>query len=431
MGKTWDHDKGGRDQWIAWLEERMREALRVLKPGAHALVWALPRTSHWTATALENAGFEIRDRLAHIFGSGFPKSLDIGKGIDRLAGYGHAQRWDGWGTALKPAVEDWWLVRKPIKGSIVRSVLGHGTGALNIDACRVEHASPDDLAAHQGMVSAIKARGGTMDNSWANHSDLSGASDVNTAGRWPSHLLLSHAEGCERIGSKRVKAAPAWNDNRSPSLFTGETTSPVHHSDADGFETVDAWQCVEGCPVRMLDEQSGERTSGGNGVNPRTRTPSVASFDRQGIDTSQHFGDSGGASRYFTSFAPFFYTAKATREDREKGCEYLPVKTPGEMTGRIDGSKGLESPRAGAGRGSKRRNDHPTVKSTDLMRWLVRLITLPGGIVLDPFAGSGSTGVACSAEGFRFVGFELSEAYAAIARARIIGDCPLFNVGGL
>jgi site-specific DNA-methyltransferase (adenine-specific) len=182
MGKDWDKDKGGRGAWIDWMSQIAAECLRVLKPGAHALVWAIPRTSHWTATAWEDAGFEVRDRIAHIFGSGFPKSLDVSKAIDKMhgaerksvgvnqyasrrtgagkmgtfenrgAGLGGAEssiitapateaakQWEGWGTALKPAVEDWWLLRKPIsESSIAANVLRWGTGGVNVDGCRVE-----------------------------------------------------------------------------------------------------------------------------------------------------------------------------------------------------------------------------------------------------------------------------------------------------
>lgn len=415
MGKAWDGSRGGRDQWIEWLTMRMRAAYESLRPGAHGLVWALPRTSHWTAMALENAGFEVRDRLSHIFGSGFPKSLNLGEGR---------------GTALKPAVEDWWLVRKRPRGSIAKALAEHGTGALNIDGCRVAHASAEDLAAHAAGVEAIRERGGSMDNSWANHSDLAGANPVNAAGRWPSHLLMTHAPGCVRVGTMRVKAAPAWGDERTPSLFTGEDTSPVHHTDGDGYETVDDWRCEDGCPVKELNEQSGQSES------PAGPIPRWNRDDPDGLllglsdgGTVHRYGDQGGASRYFTTFPPFLYTPKCDRADREKGCEYLPRKVVNDDC--PPGSLGSQSPRAGAGRTGKRRNHHPTVKSTDLMRWLVRLITPPGGIVLDPFTGSGSTGVACSAERLRFIGFELDEEYAEIARARIIGDAPLLNVGGI
>ena len=184
MGKEWDSNKGGRDAWIKWLTEIMREAHRVLKPGAHILVWALPRTSHWTATAIEDAGFELREVVSHIFGSGFPKGMDISKAIDKKLGAereviadnpnarpnsqpnyslddqhknfsinvtpitapstDEAKQWDGWHTSIKPAVEFWILARKPIEGTVTDNVLKHGVGGLNIDECRVGYTSEDD-----------------------------------------------------------------------------------------------------------------------------------------------------------------------------------------------------------------------------------------------------------------------------------------------
>ncbi|HMJ56448.1 MAG TPA: DNA methyltransferase [Polyangiaceae bacterium] len=460
MGKTWDHDRGGRDVWVAWLAARMREAYRVMKPGAHGLVWALPRTSHWTALALEDAGLEIRDVISHLFGSGFPKSLDVSKAVDKLAGAERdvigkhprpggtnarlamgngwqeapdltapataaaaaAAALQGWGTALKPACEFWFLVRKPMPTSIARNVLEHGTGALNIDGCRV--AGTPWAFTHSEKTSRS---GGVMGNESGRRE---GIQESNAAGRWPAHLLFSHAEGCELVGKKKVKAAPPWNDNRPPSLFTGATTSPVHHTDGDGFETVDDWRCVDGCPVKELDEQSGALHTGGVIRQNAQATPSVA-LGKFEAHTTVGYDDEGGASRYFTTFAPFFYTPKADRADRAKGCEHLPVKSGGELTGSKDGAARLDSPRTGAGRGGGRRNTHPTVKSTDLMRWLCRLITPPGGVVLDMFAGSGSTLVACSAEGFRCIGIEADAESVEIACARVVGDAPLFNVGSM
>lgn len=182
MSKKWDHDKGGRTQWIAWMTQVAAECRRILKPGGHALVWAIPRTAHWTATAWEDAGFEVRDRIAFCFGGGFPKSLDVSKAMDKREGAERevigqkwadkypngpggnsfsvhqspdgsrtagntmetapatdaAKQWDGFGSALKPAIEDWYLLRKPLDGTIAGNVLKHGVGGLNIGACRVE-----------------------------------------------------------------------------------------------------------------------------------------------------------------------------------------------------------------------------------------------------------------------------------------------------
>lgn len=325
MGKGWDSDKGGRDQWTAWLAGVMRECLRVLKPGGHALVWALPRTSHWTATAVEDAGFEIRDVVMHLFGTGFPKSLDVSKAIDKASGAEReivgagrwagregdpssteewrlrnerprnetapatdaARQWAGWGTALKPAAEHWILARKPLDGTVAANVLKHGTGALNIDGCRIAYQQP--------------------------------------TGRWPANVTLDEAAAA------------------------------------------------------VLDEQSGTLTSGSGKKNTRRVHGSTYGKPFAPNDVVS-VGDTGGASR-------FFYVAKGSRAEKTHG-------------GTVD-------------------NKHPTVKSIALMRWLVRLITPPGGLVLDPFAGSGTTGVAALAEGMRFMGMESDEQYAGVANARM------------
>lgn len=222
-------------------------------------------------------------------------------------------------TVLSPDVEFWIVARKPLDGTVAANVLEHGTGALNIDGCRIAHANEDDLAKHKAMVDAIKERGGSMANSWKNSSDLSGANDVNTAGRWPAHLILD--EGA----------------------------------------------------AAMLDEQS------------------------------------GGASR-------FFYVAKANKKDKDEGLDDLPERTAGEKTEREEGTAGIT---AYAGSRGPSRNNHPTVKSTALMSWLVRLVTPPGGLVLDPFTGSGSTGKAALIEGFSFLGIEREAEYVEIARRRL------------
>lgn len=342
MGADWDKDKGGRDAWIDWLAEIMREVWRVTKPGGHALVWALPRTQHWTATAVENAGWEVRDVLMHVFGSGFPKSLNLPA---------------GWGTALKPSHEAWILARKPLAGTVAANVLAHGTGALNIDGCRVG----TDGGGGNGLGSHYDRLGDTAPN--ASH----GPDRTGTIGRWPPHLLLSHAAAC------------------------GET-------------------CADGCPVAEMDAQSGVTTSQGGSRGESKFWGTGA----QKIDPGK--GDTGGASRFFPVFR---YVAKPSTAEKSAGLGHRTPATGGEATGRKDGSAGLDNPRAGAGRNGGALNIHPTVKPRGLMEWLVKLITPPGGVVLDPFTGSGSTGVAAVGLGFDFVGFEMSEEFAGIARDRI------------
>lgn len=396
MGKRWDASG------IAYDVEVWRQCLRVLKPGGHLLAFGGTRTYHRMACAIEDAGFEIRDCIMWIYGSGFPKSLNVSKAIDRAAGvertevlrsyeiggnagvsckdkggtYGvgvgvapavkvdvtapateAAKQWDGWGTALKPAVEPIVVARKPLDGTVVGNVCKHGVGGINVDVCRIEgEKTPAPKRRGDSVPWYTTARAGTV-----------GGDDA--IGRWPANVVLSHAEGC-------------------------------------------AVDCVPGCPVAELDRQSGvSRSTGGEPASkgaqgPLGWKPSVG-------PTTGGLGDTGTASR-------FFYIAKASRAEREAGCDALPAVSGADAVDREEGSVGTRSPRAGAGRTADRvRNTHPTVKPVDLIKWLVRLVTPPGGLVLDPFAGSGSTGCACVSQEFRFVGIELEEPHAAIARARI------------
>lgn len=404
MGKDWDGDKGGRDAWVAWLAGIMRLCLRAMKPGAHGFVWALPRTSHWTATALEDAGFEIRDVVTHHFGTGFPKSLDVSKAIDAAAGakrevvgqaenWGRtrletgkvaesdfsgawdltapateaAKRWAGWGTALKPATEHWILVRKPLDGTVAANVQKHGTGGLNIDACRI--AGMKDVPASPRAVKhpflGLARQSG----------DEAGLDP--SVGRWPANLVLSHSPAC------------------------GES-------------------CAPGCPVAELDVQGGERAPGGalTGSEPSAKTAGVYN-PFAGRGPWEPYNDTGGASR-------FFFTAKPSRSERDRGCASLAPTSAGEATNRSEGSAGLQSPRAGAGRTGGARNNHPTVKPIELMEWLIRLISPPGAtlLILDPFTGSGTTGVAAIRLRHDFVGWEREPAYERIARKRLEATQP-------
>lgn len=295
MGKAWDSYES-LSHFQDELVDVFKEALRVMKPGAHGLVWALPRTSHHTGMALERAGFELRDTVLHLFSSGMPKGLDIGK---------HVEGMSGWNTTLKPAHEVWWLVRKPLVGTVVENVLTYGVGGVNVDGCRVDYGKPLDQV-HKEAGSPGKRKVSSMFGGGWSDRDQPENILFHPQGRWPSNAVFTHGEGC----------------------------------------TDDA--CVDGCPVKGLDE--------------------LSSHDR------------GGASR-------FFYTSKVSSSERS-----LP-----------DGMV----------------NAHPTAKSIKLMQYFVKLVTPPGGTVLDPFTGSGTTGVAALREGCSFVGVELDPEHHRVAELRL------------
>lgn len=388
MGKEWDHDKGGRDQWVNWMTLVMQKAFAAMKPGAHGLIWALPRTSHWTATALENAGFEVRDVVTHLFGSGFPKSLNISKAIDKAAGAERdiigslrckqmdggeyrkdgnpqihapitapnteaAKQWDGWGTALKPASEHWILVRKPLsEKTVAANVLKWGVGGINIDGCRISTGGkvvwkvpPTEKQTSSVMV--YDKPGDGSDSMFKNKGDRQGT----PLGRFPANLVLSHSEHCE--------------DD----------------------------QCDMFCPVKMLDEQSGvgvsKNSKRGDGIGA-----GYHQSDKP-YNTERGFNDFGGASR-------FFYCAKISTSERNAGLE-----------GKEGKAFNAKSPIP------FHKNHHPTVKSKKLMSYLCKLITPPNGTILDPFMGSGSTGIAAKECGFDFIGIEKEPDYFEIAQKRI------------
>jgi len=354
MGKDWD-GFGTPLGFQTWTEQWAREALRVLKPGGHLLAFGGTRMYHRLAAGIEDAGFEIRDTLMWLYGSGFPKSLDVSKAIDKAAGAERevvgrnpnsrenatienslyepgtvgktasitapsteaAKKWQGWGTALKPAVEPIVLARKPLIGTVADNVLTHGTGALNIDASRI---GTDDRFGGGAKGSSGFAAGYKADG-W-----VAGSS----AGRWPANILLDEAAAA------------------------------------------------------LLDEQSGVLTSGARSAKQYavTFTPNEKFSDKYELPALDK--SSGGASR-------FFYVAKASRSERNKGLE---------------------------------RNIHPTVKPVQLMRYLIRLVTPKGGTVLDPFLGSGTTAVAAIEEGVAWIGCEREPEYLEIIEARIAATQP-------
>jgi len=327
MGKAWDASG------VTYKPPTWAEALRVLKPGGHLLAFGGTRTYHRLACAIEDAGFEIRDCLSWLYGSGFPKSHNLNGD------------WQGWGTALKPAHEPIVVARKPLAGTVAGNVLEHGTGALNVDGCRV---GDGEGRANGGPRPTRVATGGF---------NMSDSGERPTDGRWPANVVLDEEAAA------------------------------------------------------MLDEQTGERpgfSSQNDHGSQMGYGDSLVYGNGKGVYQGRREGynDSGGVSR-------FFYVAKASRAERNAGLE-------GFEEGPAPGSK-RSAPAEGrtSALGRPRANHHPTVKPVALMRWLVRLVTPTGGTVLDPFAGSGTTGIAAALEGFRFIGMEQDAGYAEIAEARI------------
>jgi len=393
MQKSWDSDRGGKEHWVEWLAGILREGYRVLKPGGHMVLWALPRTSHWTAEAGERAGFDLREKILHAFGSGFPKSLNVAKAI----GDGpEAAKWIGHGTALKPAVEEWLLFRKPLDGTVAANVLRHGTGALNIDAARVGTGDSYNRApassGYSGIAGYEKGTGRMPESS--------------SLGRFPANLVLSHTAweethcpcgavlsfvarfcpecgsgdvehrrcGCREVGERSVSTGTTYEptgdrEGRStpntPAKMLGRT---VGYADPDGLETVTAWECLAtcgcglstlapsggspprcrcgramtwACAVARLDEQSGDCPSATN------TGPTVGGLIFNGGNGIEQFangapysGERGGSSRFFNTFAPpddiepFFWFAKPSAAEAEAGCEDLPPKSAGELVDR-------------------------------------------------------------------------------------------------
>jgi DNA modification methylase len=522
MGKGWD-GSGIANNPALWAE-----CLRVLKPGGHLLSFGATRTYHRMAVAIEDAGFEIRDSIHWSYGSGFPKSLDVSKAIDKqrrdradiykvtawvraardaaeitnkdidaafgFAGMaGHwtsgksqpavptldqvptlldvlgvkaddvpadirrllwdlngrkgqpgenwakrevvgtgksaianknegprhtvgaskavefditapatdaAKTWEGWGTALKPSHEPIVVARKPLTGTVAANVLAHGTGALNIDGCRVgadggARRGPDDIG-DDAATNAVFGKGLGLANA---------APRVAGLGRWPANTVLTHAAGC-----------------------------------ANG--------CVDGCPVAELDQQSGKVGAAAPASGPTYSGPSksgsmAGAFKGNGATPPAFHNDQGGASRFFTvtewdpiaDAAPFLYIAKPSKKERNAGLDGMP-KVLGADVGAKRGRCQPCARWANSGEGNTcskcdaeferssnapkaQANHHPTVKPVALMRHLVRLVTPPGGVVLDPFLGSGTTAVAAILEGFGWVGCEMTDEYVPIIRARV------------
>lgn len=340
QGKKWDHDVPSLEIWA--------ECLRVLKPGGHLLAFSGARTYHRLDVRIEDAGFEIRDQLMWLYGSGFPKSHNVGKAMAKLGEA--ATDWDGLGTNLKPAHEPIVMARKPFNGSIAKNVLAHGTGALNIAACRVPFAGgADEMESKKKNQHGSRGNGARSGNVYHDMSQH-GRDDYNAPGRWPANI--------------------------------------IH----DGSEAV-----VSEFPISSTTGKRSAKSRSAQVSNTSWLTDNHASTE---------YTDSGSTAR-------FFYCAKASKNDRHEGLD--------SPTSSIKhGATPREIESICASRGG---NNHPTVKPTQLMAYLCRLVTPPGGLVLDPFMGSGSTGKAAVIEGFQFVGIELEPEYFNISRARIQFVC--------
>lgn len=336
-----------------------------------------------------------------------------------------ARNFDGYQTALKPAKETWWIARKPFSGSIASNFLKHGTGAMNIDACRVytnwdESDRPDTWknSAH----GSDNCKLGLLDMQ-------SDGMQLHPRGRWPANVVLTHSPGCKCIGYR-------------------ETTSPTINRFVDGakpfgdavgkdFEIIQGvasnqlvYDCVVGCPVKLMDEQSGNSNSTGpHTIRSNQRSNDVTNFGLSNIDRVVTApADSGGASRFFNQFEwhaelddPFVYLSKPSTLEREIGCSTLPKRSAGELTGgREDDCAAQDCPRTGAGRGSSgRHNHHPTLKSIKLMMHFIRLATPGGGVTLSRFGGSGTDTVAAILCGFRSIYIDAEATYCLIAKARV------------
>jgi len=340
MGKKWDYDVPATEVWV--------ECLRVLKPGGHLLAFAGTRTQHRMAVRIEDAGFEIRDMIAWVYGSGFPKSHNLG---------GSHQ---GWGTALKPALEPITVARKPFPGTVAANVVEHGTGALNIDSCRVT--TGDDTA----RISNGAIKGGNFGAGGSAPGPIAGG---HSGGRWPANLI----------------------HDGSPEVLTAFPDAPGQLAAASISDTQRAGQNVYGNMKRGRGAEASASSENAGVVGFHMR-PGARRLD------------SGSAAR-------FFYCAKTSRKDRNEGL----VSSNDPAVAKDATMRDCET----AEWSTRNGNSHPTVKPTELMAYLLRLVTPPGGVALDPFMGSGSTGKAAMREGFQFIGCEIDEQYAAIARARI------------
>ena len=427
MNKSWD-SVGTPKEFQEWNYQWAEYAYQILKPGGYLVVFGGTRTCHRMVSGVEDAGFEIKDTLEWIYGSGFPKSYNISKGFDKQAGVERtegarewsggkrtggivgnkdtnlgtqtktlydipatdlAKQWNGYGTALKPAHEPILLAQKPREGTYCNNIEKYGCGGINIDDCRI-----NTTYSNKGRnIRNEDEEEYTVQNCPPKRKGMKTRTEPNSKGRFPANLLLTHSPNCELIGTKKVKGSKG-GIRKSGTEFFGEAAKnsnsiKLGHADKDGLEEVEQWDCVEDCPIRIMDEQSGDikKHHGGKG---KSQIGTFNIRDRQGEDRPS-YGDKGGASRYFNNFSWqdedfFLYTAKVSKSERT--CE-----------GQVE-------------------NNHPTVKPIELIRWLIRLVTPKDGITVDLFCGSGTHPIAAHLEEIDFIAFEKEEDYWEIATNR-------------
>lgn len=588
MGKAWDKDKGGRERWIAWLSEIMAEVLRVLKPGGMCLVWSIPRTSHWTGTALEDAGFEIRDKIYHLFGSGFPKSLDISKAIDKKNGSvrevvgeykfpdgtirtvkrkankntmtpaiegttkhtnitapatDEAKAWDGYGTGLKPAAEEWWLAMKPLDGTFIENALKWGVAGINVDGCRVG-TWENDPNKRPNNKNHTHTKPVYCGNSLLESKTVPKEFEYNK-GRWPANVVLNE-EAAEMLDEQSGVLVSKWGKpkgnahlpvNRKGQVPQNQTKEyaqkynwtvgdkggasrfmkniKVDLVDISMYNTnriiklketlcgnIIANQKVGGILNGVIKEaekyiQSVEQFLFGNNImknfqmdmkpiistliKKMTEFKTYNAFLAENIDyftvesektikllmglntedvknaenikpliifgnellelledivrIAQELKEKNGLKRTETTIIPicenikkgiknnprFFYCAKPSKRERNAGCEGLETKIRNDGRDEKLSSGNMPQNRSN----NPKQNHHPTVKPLKLMEYFIKLLSPPeGGVIIDPFMGSGTTGVACKGLNREFIGIEKNPEYFEIAKNRIENTKP-------
>ncbi len=494
MGKKWDYDVPSVEVWA--------ECLRVLKPGGHLLAFAGTRTQHRMAVRIEDAGFEIRDMIAWVYGSGFPKSHNVACSIDKMHGHPNrgraiptastyqacdvdrenkltsnpvdpyepktdaARQWQGWGTALKPALEPITMARKPFPGTVAANVMQHGTGAVNVDGCRV--------GTDGGTTKGNPPKGAS--NGVYGHG-INGACDIVplNAGRWPANLIhdgsdevlagfpetkpSSASPRVRRAGGSELGQQSGWNNHNNIAtqseqygdsgsaarfFYVAKASRQDRNTGLDSIEVVSvqcsSWENVDQkARLRVDTAQSPPKVIGvsgapcndatewstflfGNGTTDRCYPVSRFTIETATSSTTESKTLSWLVRSNTSDSTAVALFATASGGSHAAGVEANTpcLTTTSEWTVSPRGVERAASPTRWTISGNAGQpSDHPTVKPTALMQYLCRLVTPPGGTVLDPFTGSGSTGKAAMLEGFNFIGFEREAEYVEIARRRI------------